>query len=976
MASIAYLRKTSALVGGLAPLLLLGMAAPAFAQAAPAPDKADKDDQEIVVTGTLFKRKIDQETTSPITVLTADNLAKRGINTISDAVRSISSDGAGTLPPSFSANGAFAGGASAPSLRGLTTNSTIVLFDGLRGAYYPLADDGSRSFVDLNTIPDAIVERVEVLKDGASALYGADAIAGVVNVITKKQIKGFSGTVEGGISSRKDAGEQRITVTGGYGDLAEQGFNFYVSGEYQHDDQLFNKARGYPYNTGDTTRTLADDGTSLGPDNNTNGTNSDGGGFTLTTGATTSAVVVPATRSDPNNYLSGVATPGGLPQILNPAGCGRGTFDPTPNDASDGSYCEQDLVNQYGVIQPRQTRFGVTAHATINIGDNAQFYAVGTYYQNKEFYISAPEGTFERQPVTIRNLTLPITLPDGSINPQNPFAGDGEYAILKYRFGGIPATNGTTNKVYRVAAGINGSFGDGWNYNVDGTYMRSTLDLRYTGLLDYSALEDAVETGSYNFINPELNSAAQNAALTPPIKARATSSLWQIQGVITKDVFQLPGGAFKAAIGGQVRHESINDPVQDPLDADGNYEAVGINLFNAAGSRYVEAGFFELNAPVLKSLELDASGRFDHYSEGFSHFSPKISAKFQPIRQIAFRANWSKGFRAPSIPESSGNVIGYVTVTPPANIIAEHASNLGYVKSYLLGEFASGNPNLKPELSTNLTLGTIIQPTRWLSVTADFYRIKKTRVIVGGGDYGSAITAFYNGEAIPDGYTILANPVDPANPTATPTIQVVNADYVNANSLITTGLDFNATVNLRLSHGVRFTSAIEATRVLKYNFTAGGVTQKFVGTLGPDNYTAGTGTPKWRGNWQNTLDFGRYSLTATAYYTDGYRGTAEDVLGAGTGGSCYDADGNPNTLATSSSGTVTQKCHVKHFLDVDLNGTVKVNDKFSFYINVLNVFDAKAPYDPASYSANNYNPAVAQQGVIGRYFRVGANFGF
>ena len=108
------------------------------------------------------------------------------------------------------------------SLRGLSTNSTLVLFDGLRAAYYPLADDGTRNFVDLNTIPDDIVDRVDVLRDGASSTYGADAIAGVVNIITKKQIKGVTGRAEGGISERGDAAQYRLSLTAGVGDLGEQ----------------------------------------------------------------------------------------------------------------------------------------------------------------------------------------------------------------------------------------------------------------------------------------------------------------------------------------------------------------------------------------------------------------------------------------------------------------------------------------------------------------------------------------------------------------------------------------------------------------------------------------------------------------------------------------------------------------------------------------------------------------------------------
>lgn len=131
------------------------------------------------------------------------------------------------------------------SLRGLTVNSTLTLIDGMRTANYPLSDDGQRSFVDLNTIPDAIVDRVEVLKDGASSSYGADAIGGVVNIIMKKEITGVAGTLEGGVTQRGDGGEQRATLTLGTGKLKEQGFNVYISGEYQHDDPIWARNRGF-----------------------------------------------------------------------------------------------------------------------------------------------------------------------------------------------------------------------------------------------------------------------------------------------------------------------------------------------------------------------------------------------------------------------------------------------------------------------------------------------------------------------------------------------------------------------------------------------------------------------------------------------------------------------------------------------------------------------------------------------------------
>ena len=167
-------RKTFlALLGtGVASAALLS--SPAHAQADPAVDcKTDpsnptcvSDGQPIIVTGTIIRRT-DTDTPSPVTTVTAENLEQRGITTIQEGLQALASNNGPALTNSFSANGAFAAGASAVSLRGLSTNSTLVLFDGLRAAYYPLADDGTRNFVDLNTIPDDIVERVEVLRDGA-----------------------------------------------------------------------------------------------------------------------------------------------------------------------------------------------------------------------------------------------------------------------------------------------------------------------------------------------------------------------------------------------------------------------------------------------------------------------------------------------------------------------------------------------------------------------------------------------------------------------------------------------------------------------------------------------------------------------------------------------------------------------------------------------------------------------------------------
>jgi iron complex outermembrane receptor protein len=929
----------------------------AAATAAPvaqaAPDTATpaavtpNSEQGIVVTGTIFRRT-DRETTSPVTVLTAANLQKAGITTVADAIRSISSDNSGSIPTAFS-NG-FGAGASGVSLRGLGVNSTLVLFDGLRAAFYPLADDGQRNFVDLNTIPDSIVDHIDVLKDGASSTYGADAIGGVVNVIVKKQITGIEGTAEGGISQRKDAGHQRFTITAGKGDLQADGWNAYANFEYQHDDLLSSADRGFPYGTRDLTSI---------------------GGLDLNTGAaspgnTTSAVVTPATESIPGDITSGVPVAGAPYQILNPNGCQTGQVTHTGvigTGTTPSNWCEQDIRNQYGTIQPRQTRLGVTGHLTARVGDNAQAYAMFTYYQDKVFSQGVPSAIEQSTPISTTTLVLPAVLNNGTLNPNNPYAASGQDALLLYRFG-MPTTNTEFNRTYRAAAGINGSFGDGWNYSFDATGMMTSLKLTSTGLLNIDGLFNAINNGTYNFVNPELNTAAVIHSISPDVQTTAKSYLAMAQGVITKDLFQLPGGAFQLGVGGAVRYEKVNDPNQNA-----NADTLGLNAFSADGHHTVESVYFEANAPILKQVELNASGRYDHYSEGYSHFSPKIGVKFTPVKEIAFRGTFSKGFRAPSFAETSGSVIGYATAPAlPASVIAEHGND-AYVQSYSIGYNNAATKNIKPELSRSFTLGTIVQPVHWLSFTVDYYNVKKTRVISAGPQSADAISAYYAGTPLPAGYTITQNTADPLFPDATRTVLFVNSPYVNAASLKTQGLDVSATATVPLAEGVRFTSSIEVTDIFKYDFKpcATCAVQHYVGTEGPYQVSSGAGTPKWRGNWQNSLTYNKFTLTATAYYTSGYKETSDDTAA-------------PASDCANDLYGLESFCHVKRFIDVDLVGSYKVNENFSFYVNVLNVFDAKAPLNPANYAGgyngDNYNPTYAQAGILGRYFRAGANFKF
>ena len=219
------------------------------AQQGPPAGKATAETLTTVTVTGSYLRRTDAESPSPVSVISAEDIAKSGLNTVADVIRSVSADNSGTLTQAFS--GAVAGGAAGVSLRGLSVDATLVLVDGHRMAPYPLADDGQRPFVDISSLPLDIVERVEVLKDGASALYGSDAIAGVVNIILKKQLTGLDFSTNVGSSYKGDGLSQRFSATYGFGNLGADGHNVYFNAEYRHQEAIAQESRGSYLNQND-----------------------------------------------------------------------------------------------------------------------------------------------------------------------------------------------------------------------------------------------------------------------------------------------------------------------------------------------------------------------------------------------------------------------------------------------------------------------------------------------------------------------------------------------------------------------------------------------------------------------------------------------------------------------------------------------------------------------------------------------------
>ncbi|KXU32760.1 TonB-dependent receptor [Sphingobium sp. 22B] len=989
----------------------LAFSAPAFAQAPQASgDNAPED--TIIVTGSITRNPA-AATASPVVSITADDLQKRGIPTATEYLQTLTANNAGTIPPSWSAFG-FTTGASAPSLRGFNNSYTLVLFDGMRTAVYPLADDTQRNIVDINTIPNSIIGNIDTLLDGASATYGSDAIAGVVNVITKREIKGLHLNGSMGISQRGDAGEQRISGSYGYGDIDEDGFNVYVSAEYQHNDSLYSNQRGYPFNTADLSRICGTAEQGCLTNAIRNGIQYDGSylGFQ----GTQANAVRPF---DPTNLTTPLDA---RYQYLN--GCnGLGSITLTPDQLTstapaNGVVCQEDtVVGKYQMYNAEITRRGGTLRATKVLGDS-EIFAMFNYYNTTTFNEGSPRGWATStaaggRRVTVSRIFLPAYVcpqgtavvganpatgnisgdlvasgcnaSNGVLNPNNPFAASGNVAQLL----GVPdrgIQTYTNSKVYRAALGAHGTFGEGWEYNLGVTASKVNLDITNRNYIYLQGLMDAIAQGTYNFVNPTANSQAAIDQVFPEQHKTSTSKLFQIQGSLAKDVFELPGGMLNVAVGGQFRHESLNNPSSNPADDANPYARYyTINAVAVQGKRDIWSASYQVAAPILDSVRVKASGSYEHYSTGQEAFSPKFEAEFTPIKELKLRGTWSRGFRAPNFNESfqapgTGYTAATIVCSQPtyAAFCAAHASNpTYYTGGYSPGLTSAGNPNLKPEKSTAYTLGAVFQPRSNMTFTVDYWRTKIKNLIVPASASAEIYEQYYtnNGVVNIPGITVIPGAADPQNPNALPLLGFIEAPFRNANAFLGEGIDLSADVKLPIGNTVTLRSVANASYLMKLQQeNDDGTIWRADGTLGPCGWTSCSGAPKWRVTWQNTLDFNdKFSFTLTASYTAGYSPTAADSGGTYKDCAQSAADGQ---LIVYDNGDPVQ-CHVKATFNLDAHTEVKVADRFTLYADMLNVLNDRPPLDVnAGYAIYQFNPAWADRLFIGRYFRVGAKVDF
>jgi iron complex outermembrane receptor protein len=899
--------------------------------------------ETIVVTGS-YLRRTDIESPSPVTVLNSDEILKQGFNSLADAIRSVTADSSGSLTQAFS--GAMAGGASGVSLRGLSVDATLVLVDGHRMAPYPLADDGQRPFTDISSLPMGIVDRVEVLQDGASAIYGSDAIAGVVNVITKKQFTGLDLWAGVGSTYRWDGQSQRFAATFGMGDLAADGHNFYFNVEFRHQEAIAQEARGSYISALNLTPW---------------------GGPDLRGGIVNGNLPLAGTTYTVPGQVAPLIGGQAADAFYQLPGCAAQNVIPSGGCAWD--------TNLYKKLQPRTEGFNLSARWTQMLaGDWSNAVSANYFLSQSEQYrqpnaynvgialvpfvwSGSKSGIVNQFDTTTTQIVLPGNSPDNPFNPASPYAAAaqafygpaysgyvGQPALFYGALTDIPPQHSLYyTDVYRLVDDLTGTVG-AWDVAAAAGYVRDETHVTYQGFVNVNALYAAFASGTFRVgQNAYLNSPSLIASLAPETHDVAISDIAFISATASRKLFPLPGGDLAVAAGIEARLWQENNPGQ-PGAPEGNILMDG--SFYASGSQTVEAAFAEFSAPLLHSLEVDAAGRVDHYQTAGTAFTPKFGVKWKILPQLALRATYARGFRAPGIAES-GNAGTASSVAPapydpvrcPATGLAGDCSGQGSAVAIL----TRSNPNLKPEKSRSFTLGVIIEPIKQINLTVDYFNIRRTNEIT---------TAPYS----------LANAVrTPTPPGATLPGQIVEyvIPYINASYSLVSGVDSELKAGLNLADYGKLTLRLDLTHLIQSQQTVNGTTYHWVGTVGPTALSGSVGTPANRAS--ATLDWtvGPVSTGVTFNYRSQMRGIDESL-----GGTCLQLSAtNPH-------------CYVAGFGYATVYGHYQWNTHLDVTATITNVTNRLPPLDTVTYGGQNYDASLDQAGAIGRYMEAAFHYRF
>ena len=915
-----------AILGSSASLIAFA-AVPAAAQTAPAPAAAAADDEElngsapIVVTGSRLKQD-PTKSSVPLEIISNETIERNGISSPEQLTMFLTANGSGADNLASNADvtsGAQRGtnGVSSANLRGQGPASTLVLLNGRRVAAHGL----SGGAVDVNQIPFAAIDRIEVLKDGASAIYGTDAIGGVINYITKKNFQGASLAGLSDVTEQGGGNIYRLSGVMGYGDLDTDGINIMGAVSYSWNEILRGSQRDF-VNGNQPNRGLSVDtrGTpiatlfNIGANAAQNPTGSLLAGLTLTA---------------PNGAN---AAAGGINVLDLPGGAGCQTMDGGMaydevlwNTPSAYYACAWDTGRAAVIQQPLQT-LTYYGKATVNLGGGHQLFGEVTGSD------ADSAKSFSNAQLTANTTNLPWAYPlnattavtYNSIFNALVSAFPSQAATLNARYGRPlsgrwrcvacgPREYVTNTQTLRATVGIEGPLPfEGWDYHVaashaqsesssvlgSGYYYRGTLsDNPATTTINENGMPDplapiapgATTPGLVGLINSgilnpfSVDQSPQAIAGLAAISAKGTTlyggryTVKEADASIAGPLFDLGGGKAQLAIGVDYRREtySFNGSAAAATTAPVIFLAAFDNV-NAltAKHRDVKAAYAEIDLPLTQWFDVTGAVRVDDYSGFGSTVNPKITARLTPNDWIMFRGSYSTGFRVPSF----NQIFNGITLSPYAGSdIADPVACPGGVptSAYLSGQpcaqirpdiATGGNADLGPETAKMASAGVVLRPHPGWSLSADWYMINVDNTI----QLLTLRQLIDNATLFPDRFTRAGN-----------TVTVIDDTWANAGSRRTQGIEFAARGGFDLGGGYNMSLGMDGSLLLKKREKLTPTSAYGPSLIGVFTFAGDLGL-RWKHNAWVSFGNDNYVVTLTQIYRSGYTNQALPGIAAGT----------------------------------------------------------------------------------------------
>ncbi len=856
--------------------------------------------ERIIVTGSNIPTA--QEVgPNPVLNINRDLINKSGERTAEELIKNLPVANGGGVPVSNNGTG-FTPGASAISLRGLGPEATLVLVDGRRLAPFPTGNGGTGSFFDLRSIPEAAIESIEILKDGASTTYGADAIAGVVNIKLRHDYKGAEASVEYGNTLDKDSGEYRASALFGVGDgntTLTGAMNFF------HRNSIFNRDRGFsavpPFLSSNST-----------PEN-----------LQLTYDQVVAAGGTPPVGTGP------VGNPDGLPSVF----FGHSPFGSSgakPASAYTYTTRRSSFFNfdQFSSSFPELENYGGFVNFTHKIfGEQMVLFGDLLYENSVSHNVLAPTATGDfATPGSVTIAIPPGTnlngvappgtptfadtgVPPDAFNPFNPFnqiiSGGTRARLLE--FGNRLIDNTTDN--FLATMGLKGDrlFDGTWGYDAGFRYNKVKNILQQT-LVSASRFDRILNQNDPIFqpggvlegqtaFNPfgdalngapiEANAATTNFATIHPKNVNTSEVATLDLNVFTTQLFKLPAGGVGFAFGGQFRRERISQDT-DQLAIDGDIIGQAPLATTDAG-RKDYAFYAETSIPIFSptfsfpgfySLELTAAVRYEAFKNNDTNVTvPKFGIRWQPLDEsLTLRATIGEGFREPSLFElfaSPTSALVTVVDTLPTSLggppvpVGDDARREPEEPIVF-----TSTPTLQPEDSRSFTAGVVFTPkfVPGLTLSIDVFDVERTGVVA----VSSVSDILQREEAGKAGTGQGLLPGEIVNRDAAGFITQVFAPFINAGSLKSRGIDFGLQYVYPTSFGT-FTSLTNATYLDSFQFAgAPGAAEVELAGVATDPGGADDAFLKWRGVSRLDWAWNGFDLIGTLRYTDGFHDRKPD----------------------------------------------------------------------------------------------------